>query len=117
MHKAKPASDDGRDAVPSLRIEDADAKMNKLSVNSPSTKSDDIDDDASSSSTDEADRANEAWVENIRIIEALRSFIREKLEKGEFEKDAASSSAAAAREGKMDVDVPKPESLYPTLQL
>ena len=36
-----------------------------------------------------ADRADEMWVENIRMLEALREFVREKLERGEYEGGAA----------------------------
>lgn len=33
------------------------------------------------------DRAEEAWIENIRVIEALRKFISDKLERKEYEED------------------------------
>jgi hypothetical protein len=33
------------------------------------------------------DRAEEAWIENIRVIEALRKFISDKLERKEYEDD------------------------------
>ena len=36
-------------------------------------------------SSGEGDKAQEVWVENIRVIEALRQYVRERLERQEFE--------------------------------
>ncbi|RAL59728.1 hypothetical protein DID88_000361 [Monilinia fructigena] len=33
------------------------------------------------------DRAEEAWIENIRVIEALRRYVSERLQNGEYVKD------------------------------
>ncbi|KAB8343063.1 hypothetical protein FH972_022657 [Carpinus fangiana] len=40
-------------------------------------------DDGRATSTDGGER-DEAWVENMRVIEALRAFVRERLERGEY---------------------------------
>lgn len=70
----------------------------------------------------EADKAQETWVENIRVIEALRKFIAEKLEKGEYEDDKGGDEdlkeikgeyKTAAEEGREMTDA---ESLYPVLK-
>ena len=70
----------------------------------------------------EADKAQEAWVENIRVIEALRKFIAEKLEKGDYDdekgtdqemKDAAT---VGANKGDTVREMTDTESLYPVLK-
>jgi hypothetical protein len=55
----------------------------------------------------------EAWIENVRTIELLRSFVKEKLDRGDFVHDSDEE----------DEDVPKSKaeedeaaSLYPVLK-
>ncbi|KAF2139604.1 uncharacterized protein K452DRAFT_62769 [Aplosporella prunicola CBS 121167] len=45
-------------------------------------------DQSEASAEQVTDRDNEAWVQNMRMIEELRAFIKERLEHGEFEVDA-----------------------------
>lgn len=59
------------------------------------------------------DRAEEAWIENIRVIEALRKFISDKLERKEYEEDDDVSMG-----GMEEKNVPdkSSENLYPVLR-
>jgi len=41
------------------------------------------------------DRAQESWVENVRVIETLRNWIKERLSQGEFERDGDSTPEPA----------------------
>ena len=76
----------------------------------------------SSPADTEAEKAQETWVENIRVIEALRKFIAEKLEKGDYDdetgtdegpKDATDERKTPADRGREMTDA---ESLYPVLK-
>lgn len=61
------------------------------------------------------DRAEEAWVENIRVIEALRKLISNRLERHEYEDDTEMSGV----EGKGDIKQEKKgdeDNLYPVLR-
>ncbi|KAF4548842.1 pH-response transcription factor pacC/RIM101-like protein [Elsinoe fawcettii] len=72
------------------------------------------------------DKAQEAWVENVRVIEQLRNWIRDRLSAGEFEKDADSTpepadhqmskeeSVEETREQQEEEDAP---IAYPTLKM
>jgi hypothetical protein len=65
------------------------------------------------------DKAEEAWVENIRVIEALRKFISDRLERGEYESDDVDMEGTD--EAKKAKSSPSPakneeESLYPVLR-
>ncbi|PSK42479.1 hypothetical protein B9Z65_4393 [Elsinoe australis] len=71
----------------------------------------------SSPGSDNADdKAQEQWVENVRVIEQLRNWIRDRLAQGDFEKDQDSTPEPT--------DQPKPDSVeeddapiaYPTLK-
>jgi hypothetical protein len=59
------------------------------------------------------DRAEEAWIENIRVIEALRKFISDKLERKEYEDDDDVSMGGT--EEKTEAEKSS-ESLYPVLR-
>jgi hypothetical protein len=59
------------------------------------------------------DRAEEAWIENIRVIEALRKFISDKLERKEYEDDDDVSMGGTGE--KSDTEKTS-ENLYPTLR-
>lgn len=61
----------------------------------------------SSEGSDEADRREEAWIENIRVIEALRRLIGERLERMEYEEDVSMSGTAQETQS---------HSLYPVLR-
>ncbi|KAI9816461.1 MAG: hypothetical protein M1827_001593 [Pycnora praestabilis] len=76
-----------------------------------------------------ADKAQEAWVDNIRVIEALRKFIAERLEKGQYDdsddgtmktehEDEVNGGAEAIKAGRREMtEVEKDaESLYPVLR-
>lgn len=68
------------------------------------------------------DRAEEAWIENIRVIEALRNMVQERLKSGKYEEDdsadttmddaAVSGSGSRTPEAKVEEE----KSLYPTLR-
>jgi len=59
------------------------------------------------------DRAEEAWIENIRVIEALRKFISDKLERKEYEDDEDVSMGGT--DAKTEAEKSS-ESLYPVLR-
>lgn len=66
----------------------------------------------SEASETEVDKSNEAWIENVRIIEALRQFIKEKIESGDFETEDGASHGEP-----METDHDKEaQSLYPVLR-
>jgi len=77
------------------------------SVSSPSAESDN-----GSETRDE--REYEAWLENIRVIEALREYVVDRLKRGDYE---AGRSGSPAPSDSMDVDSPKQSAqpAYPTL--
>jgi len=60
----------------------------------------------------DAYKSNEAWIENVRIIEALRQFIKEKIESGDYDQEDNES-----RGDPMEMDQDKEaQSLYPVLR-
>ena len=64
------------------------------------------------------DRAEEAWIENIRVIEALRGVIKERLESGKYEDETDTDMDDATVSGSTGSKTPEPksESLYPKLK-
>jgi hypothetical protein len=67
----------------------------------------------SDASDSEVDKSNAAWVENIRVIEALRLFIKEKIESGDF----ADGEDGESRGDPMETDQDREaQSLYPVLR-
>ena len=67
---------------------------------------------------DARDRAEEVWVENIRVIEALRKLIADRLERGEYEddKEGGDTEMGEAQEEEKEREVKAEESLYPVLR-
>lgn len=66
---------------------------------------------------DARDRAEEVWVENIRVIEALRKLIADRLERGEYEDDRAEGEDTEMGEAQEEEkEVKAEESLYPVLR-
>lgn len=65
---------------------------------------------------DARDRAEEVWVENIRVIEALRKLIADRLERGEYEDDKAEGEDTEMGEAQEGEKVKAEESLYPVLR-
>ncbi|KIW01163.1 hypothetical protein, variant [Verruconis gallopava] len=94
-------------------------KIDKLGVSSPSMRNSNLDPALRSpgafsegSASDYADKVQEAWIENVRTIEMLRNFVKEKLERGDY-----------VRDDEDDQEVPKTKteedeaaSLYPVLR-
>lgn len=60
------------------------------------------------------DRAEEIWVENIRVIEALKRMVAERLERHEYEEDPVDSQNRPAEHGQEQVK--QEQSLYPVLR-
>ncbi|PBP28787.1 transcription regulator PAC1 [Diplocarpon rosae] len=60
------------------------------------------------------DRAEEAWIESIRVVEALRKLIQDKLERREYEDDEGTDVAMSGTEVKQENN--SSQSLYPTLR-
>jgi hypothetical protein len=46
-----------------------------------------------------AERADSQWVEKVRLLEYLRSYITSRLEKGEYDSDSDGHASAAASPG------------------
>lgn len=61
------------------------------------------------------DRAEEAWIENIRVIEALRKLISDRLERKEYEDDEDVSMGGTEHKDKK-AEEKISESLYPVLR-
>jgi len=107
---------DDTPSPPRQRSDSSDTlpKLDKLGVRSPSFKNVDpalrSPGMQSESSESQTDKAQESWVENVRLIEALRHFVREKLERGDFAADEDDEDAA-----KMEEDN-EAKSLYPVLR-
>jgi hypothetical protein len=90
-------------------------KLEKLGMRSPSFKNVDPalrSPGMQSESSEGTDKAQESWIENVRIIEALRRFVQEKLERGDFEEEEGESSKSEMAEME-DSDA---KSLYPILR-
>lgn len=95
------------------------------SVGSPSSESD------ASETTREREEQYDRWLENMRVIETLREYVRGRLERREFDEESNSSEAPGSPRGPpaeaMDVDakspapqhkeLPGPSSLYPILRM
>lgn len=82
-------------------------------VNSPADRSID-------SSESARDRAEEAWIENIRVIEALRRYVSERLQNGEYakdEEDDVSMSGTDKEATTTKVGEKATENLYPVLKV
>jgi hypothetical protein len=92
-------------------------KIDKLGVNSPLMRNSNLDPALrspganSEGSSDYADKVQEAWIENVRTIELLRNFVKEKLERGDFVHDSDNEDVPKT---KMEED--EAASLYPVLK-
>ncbi|KAF4624243.1 hypothetical protein G7Y89_g13929 [Cudoniella acicularis] len=63
------------------------------------------------------DRAEELWIENIRVIEALRKLVNDRLERGEYIEDEDTDMSGTSEPKSSSSPVEKPtESLYPVLR-
>ena len=60
------------------------------------------------------DRAEEAWIENIRVIEALRKLVQDRLERKEYDSD--SDVDMSGMENKAARAEKSSENLYPVLR-
>ncbi|KAG9241895.1 transcription regulator PAC1 [Calycina marina] len=83
------------------------------SVSSPSESGED------KAARESRDRAEEAWIENIRVIEALRKLISDRMERQEYtEEDESADTSMSGTEVKTEaaVKAEKFDSLYPTLR-
>jgi hypothetical protein len=78
---------------------------------SPSSSDSDTTGERDRERAEEADRREEAWVENIRVIEALRRLISERLERQEYELDSPMSGTAEHPQQAAGA-----QSLYPVLR-
>lgn len=99
------------------------ASESALSVGSPSSESD------VSEATRERDEQYDRWLENMRVIESLREYVRGRLERKEFIHDEEERRPSRDADA-MDVDVKSPRapaqelnapregsSLYPILRM
>jgi hypothetical protein len=62
------------------------------------------------------DRAEEAWIENIRVIEALRKLISDKLERKEYEDDEGDTEMGGVEARGEQASEKSSEISYPTLR-
>lgn len=92
-------------------------KVDKLGIHSPSMRNANLDPAlrspgaTSDGSSEYADKVQEAWIENVRTIELLRSFVKEKLERGDF---VQSDDEEDIPKSKTEED--EAASLYPVLK-
>jgi hypothetical protein len=83
-----------------------------------------------SESAREREEQYDRWLENMRVIETLREYVRGRLERREFDQESNNSEGASPRgppSDAMDVDakspapqhkeLPGPSSLYPILRM
>jgi len=118
LQKEAPSESMDLDETPSPgdSRDDSMPKLDKLGVHSPLMRNAHLDPALrspgaqSEASSDYGDKVQEAWIENVRWIELLRGFVKEKLERGDY---------ADSEDG----DVPKTKmeeseagSLYPVLR-
>jgi hypothetical protein len=93
-------------------------KVDKLGIHSPLMRNANLDPAlrspgaASDGSSEYADKVQEAWIENVRTIELLRSFVKEKLERGDFVHDSDSDDDVSRSKQEED----EAGSLYPVLK-
>jgi len=100
-------SDDSRTPSPTIRNTEVSSNIDPAlsGVQSPSDSGDSA-----------RDRAEESWIENIRVIEALRRLINDRLERKQYvdDDDDVSMSGAEPKEDKAEKSS---QSLYPTLRV
>lgn len=100
------------------------ASDSALSVGSPSSESD------VSDATRERDEQYDRWLENMRVIETLREYVRGRLDRKEFIQEGQELRRSSRDSDAMDVDVKSPKaparelntpregsSLYPILRM
>ena len=71
--------------------------------------------DRSDSGDSARDRAEEAWIENIRVIEALRKLISDRLERKEYDDETEEDVSMSGTETKAP-EKGSSQGLYPTLR-
>jgi len=103
-------SDDSRTPSPTIRKTEVSNNIDPAlsGVQSPAQQSD--------SGDSARDRAEEAWIENIRVIEALRKFISDRLERKEYVDDDNDVSMSGTEPREEREAEKSSESLYPTLR-
>jgi hypothetical protein len=73
--------------------------------------------DSGDSGESARDRAEEAWIENIRVIEALRKLINDRLERKEYDDDEDIAMGGVSEREEMKTEAEKSsQSLYPVLR-
>ncbi|CAM1505430.1 Fc.00g110670.m01.CDS01 [Cosmosporella sp. VM-42] len=76
-----------------------------LSIGSPSSESD------ISESTREREEQYDRWLENMRVIESLRDYVRRRLDQKDFIEEGEQASRTGRDADAMDVDVKSPKGL------
>lgn len=95
----------------------AESAIKSASPSPTLAKSEPKDSPSPTASEDARDRAEEIWVENIRVIEALRKMIADRLEKGDFvEDDADKKDEDTEMSDAKDVDVKVKATDAPTTE-
>jgi hypothetical protein len=95
-------------------------KIDKLGVSSPLMRNSNLDPALrspganSEGSSDYADKVQEAWIENVRTIELLRNFVREKMDRGDFVHGSDGDEGEDVPKTKMEDD--EAASLYPVIK-
>ncbi|RDL40735.1 uncharacterized protein BP5553_00714 [Venustampulla echinocandica] len=62
------------------------------------------------------DRAEELWIENIRVIEALRKFVNDRLDRREYIEEENADTVMTDSKSPSPTSEKAPESLYPVLR-
>ncbi len=112
LRSANSESRSGDSRTPSVTVVKTDASSNI----DPALSSVQSACEGSDSGDSARDRAEEAWIDNIRVIEALRKLISDRLERGEYvDDDGDVSMSGKERRGEGQLEQSS-QRLYPTLR-
>jgi len=104
-------SDDSRTPSPTILKTQVSTNIDpalSAGISSPGERSD--------SGDSARDRAEEAWIENIRVIEALRKLISDRLDRKEYVDDDADVAMSGTEREEERKAEKSSQSLYPTLR-
>lgn len=88
--------------------------VNQLALHSPKVDPALRSPSVSSSTTEQGDSSQQSWVENIRVIERLRAYLKERLEAHDFTDDDDEEDEKHDSERRMSDD--DAHNLYPVLR-
>ena len=84
---------DADDGAPTPKPSDAKRAKRNVTID-PALRSPDEKSSSESVSSPTDDKRQEEWIENVRIIEALKKWVEGRLKNGEYEEDEAAKEGA-----------------------